>query len=102
MTPENGSYVQPNDVLRCSAESNPPPSFYQWFDSDDEVIDFGNTLVIPEECVGVDELCVTCLALNEMRGEVLGQGMLSQCYNSTGMYMYTHMHLQCIVMLHIM
>ena len=89
MTPANESYVQGGSILRCSAEASPPPSFYQWFDSELEVIDINSpTIVVPPECEGIDELCVTCLALNEMRGGVLGQNEIYQCYNSTGVYMH--------------
>ena len=85
LSPAGGSYVQAGDVLSCSAEANPSPSFYEWRDSEGDVIDFGDDLVVPEECEGIDELCVTCFALNEMRDDIIGQGSISACYNSTGM-----------------
>ena len=88
MTPSNGSRIQAGDILGCSAESSPPPTFYQWFDDEEEVIDFGQTIDMIPECEGIDELCITCLALNEMRDGLLGQGTITQCYNSTGVFMY--------------
>ena len=83
LDPEGETALSPNDVVVCSAEANPEPNFYQWFDEDDEVIDFGDTLTIPVECAGL-RVCVTCLALNEMRDGNLGQGVLGGCYNISG------------------
>ena len=84
LDPESGSVVDPNTFILCSAESNPEPEFYQWFDEEDEVIDFGFALTIPPECAGL-EVCITCLALNEMRDGNLGQGTKSGCYNVTSL-----------------
>ena len=82
--PESGSVVDPYNPILCSAESNPETSFYQWFDEEDEVIAFADVLVIPPECAGL-EVCVTCLALNEMRDGNIGQGSKSVCYNVTSL-----------------
>ena len=62
--------VKPDDVVSCSAESNYVPKFYQWF-VEGEVVEIGRGLILHVECKG-QEVCVTRLALNEMRGGILG------------------------------
>ena len=65
--------------MSCSAESNPAPSFYQWFDGEDDLILTGQIMVIPEECAG-QYICVTCSVINEMKDGILGQGTKESCY----------------------
>ena len=83
--PPDGSHVEAGDVLRCFAVSNPPPVIHQWFDSDLEVIHFNSSsIVVPEECEGIEQLCVMCLVLVEDRDGNIGQAEAYNCYNSAG------------------
>lgn len=85
LLPENNSDIIVNEVLQCSAESSPPPTFHQWFDSERGVIEVNNTrIIVPEECAGIDQLCVTCLVLNVMRDDNYGQNEITQCYSVSG------------------
>ena len=93
--PVSNSTLEVGQQILCSAESNPEVSFFQYFDEEDEVIDFGSILTIPPECEG-QRVCITCLALNEMRGGNLGQGTKTGCYNIAGRYI-THFQLSILI-----
>ena len=84
LVPEPPSPIDPLDVLRCSAESNPPPSNYQWLDSvEGSIIASGDALLVPRECAG-QQVCVTCVAFNQMKDGAVGQESISGCYNVSG------------------